>query len=269
MEQEYSGLNHIVCKNYHEINHEEVWAYDIWWCTHHNCHRLHTVGRKYGGCKNRIRWWQTERTRHPSLRLGLPWSLQHLSFPWPWEIGSVWHLPSIRLLLVSLSPPKRLTSLLSQSDAQYSCAQPTVKSDVLLDTFTTCLRSPTFGDGGPNWSTVWIVDLVKGCSIVAPFPLSMYLTMDPMIQRSNSSGHIHGGSAFEVPFLRLEHVCLSNGKRDSEVRLTLAMRLVHTKYWLTKQMLQSIVVYKVCSELEVPCCYRLLQTTKNPLDILF
>lgn len=76
---------------------------------------------------------------------------------------------------------------------------------------------------------------MKRYGSVIPLTLSMYTSMDPMTQRSDSCRCVHGRSASKVPFPWLERVRLVC-ECDSEVQLTLVARLVHAKVQRTKQM---------------------------------
>ena len=74
------------------------------------------------------------------------------------------------------------------------------------------------------------------------FTLSMYVSMELMTQRSDSCGRVHSGSALDVPFPWLERVRLDR-ECDSEVQLTLVVRLVHARDQRSKQVLKP----KLCT----------------------
>ena len=69
-----------------------------------------------------------------------------------------------------------------------------------------------------------------------------------MTQRSDSWGHVYGGSASKVPFPRFKRIRLDR-KCDSQVRLTSAVRSVHAKDQRSKTDVYTSLVYKECLEL--------------------
>ena len=91
------------------------------------------------------------------------------------------------------------------------------------------------------------------------FYQSMDASMDPMTQRSDSCGRVHGGSASEVPFPWLKRV-RPNRECNSEVWLTLAVRRVHAKdQRLKTDLYTQCLCTSECSEVEVACCYCLFE----------